>query len=296
MTRNQMIEALATATTRSDLVAAIKAAGMYKGVSRYNVEKLTRYARELAKGMRAEDEAKQAKPEPKQDDAPRCAITGRRMSARQIANNVIVQGLLDAETPWVTRAAFDAAIGKPGATYWTPSAWVIGNAEKQPAMWNPYFMAAVRLGVRCDWNAAERTVELVALGAESAEQQVQALQGAIAEYKAALAERRANRPEAGQSASRQAARKQAISAKTVQALASAIKEAGADEDGVTVLDGNALALAGVSASWAKTSNAHLADAEHVRARTLAALGYAGRTTRGTLTLTPIADAAEEVAS
>jgi Skp family chaperone for outer membrane proteins len=85
-------------------------------------------------------------------------------------------------------------------------------------------------------------------------------------------------------------------AATVRKMATAIANTANAEGGTVVLDAEALTLAGLGKAWAKVSNDFLGNPAYMHAKTLALCGYTGRTTRGTLVLTPITEqAAEEVA-
>ena len=298
MNANQnTIDALETAatTSRKALVDALKAADAYAGHSRDNMAALQAHTAQVIADLQAAG----APAEEPADETPRCVISNRRLSDRQLRNAAQIEQALAGGTsskPGVTVVPAAVWYGIVGTTGTAPhqygaTGWRTGNATQQPSTWNPHFMAAVRNGLQVVWAGEKRgtgTLTFTQLDDDAAAAQVAALQQGIEVYKAALAERRAARPAKGQSASRKAAREQAISKATAGKLATAIAAATAQDDGTIVLDGDALALAGVGAGWAKTSNAHLQDASHVRARTLAAIGYTGTTSRGSLVLTPVA--------
>lgn len=49
----------------------------------------------------------------------------------------------------IDRETFQAITGKGLSVYWRPSAWITGSDGRQPAYWNPFFAACVRLGIKC---------------------------------------------------------------------------------------------------------------------------------------------------
>ena len=69
----------------------------------------------------------------------------RKASSRQARNDAQVQALLAVGT--VTMDAWIAVTGKTAAHYMAASAWTAGEDKGQPATWNPYYMACVRLGI-----------------------------------------------------------------------------------------------------------------------------------------------------
>ena len=83
---------------------------------------------------------------------------------------------------------------------------------------------------------------------------------------------------------------------TIRKMATAIDNVSPDADGVITLTAIDLALGGIGKAWASKSNDLLSDPRYVHAQVLATCGYTGRTTRGTLVLTPIATEAAEQAS
>lgn len=295
---NALIDALTAADSRAALVAALKAADAYSGHSRDGKAALTAHAAEVAAQLQAQLEA-MAPAEPSKPSGPACPITGRKLSARQQANG---QALADAMAQGEAQA--DGSVVVPAATWLALTGkkdglqapgWTAGDGQlRQPATWNPYYLAALRAGVAVEW-AGERngtgTLTMVQLDADAAQAARDHFAAMRDAYKAALAERKASRPEV--SASVVAARAAKISAATVGKLAAAVAAAPKTADGTIVLDGEALAMAGLGATWGRTPNSHLKDAEHVAARTLAVVGYTGRTAQGSLVLTPVAAQAQQ---
>ena len=273
MTRNDL-----TTATLAALRIYLKGANTYTGHSRDNANDLRAHA------LVTFDAANPAPIAVPVDAAPRCPMTDRKLSSKQLAVHAQTIELIAAAP--VNMATFAAITGNPAALrrYHSPSGWQVGDANSQPSMWNPWFVAAVRIGYASSWGEG-RTVSFTQLTAEQVTDQQVAYQQALVAYRAAQAVRRTNKPAVPVSIVK--ARTQMVNAKTVLKLAAAVAGATADVNGCVVLTADALALAGVAASWANTSNAHLTDAAHVRARTLSLVGFTGSTTRGTLTLIPI---------
>jgi len=286
--------------TRNDLTTATRAAltSYLKGADAYNGIKLdgTAVCRAGLDALRAHAVATYdaANPAPadkadkadKADDAPRCAMTGRKLSAKQQDNDDAVQQLVAAGT--MTAAAWLALTGNVHALQ--APGWTAGDGDKrQPATFNPHYMAALRVGADVTW-AGDRngtgTLAAVQLDDAAADAQRADYSDKLAAYKVARAARKATRPDV--SVSVVAARVQPVNAKTLAKLVALVGRAGvAQEDGSVVLTADDLALAGIAASWATTPQVHLDDAAHVKARTLAALDYTGTAARGVLVLTPI---------
>jgi hypothetical protein len=84
--------------------------------------------------------------------------------------------------------------------------------------------------------------------------------------------------------------------RSIERMRQAIAAVAPDENGVLTLDARTLAENGIGVSWARRSNANLTDSRYMWCKLLTALGYAGRASGGTLTLTPIATDTKEVAA
>jgi hypothetical protein len=310
MTRTATIAALTAAANLTAARAALKAADAYQGCSRYNREQMLARCAEVAADLQAAQDADDKAAADKADadkaaadTTPRCAMTARKLSAKQQGNHDQLQAAVDAgvatddgvvidTATWLAHTS-DSRLGAYQRTSWTD-----GDGDKaQPATWNPYYMAALRMGYGVTWagdKARTGTLTVVALDDDAAQAARDAHVATVATYKASRAARKAARPADYVAPSVVNARTQPVNARTVGKLQALVADATVT-DGAIVVTGDDLALAGLPASWARTPNAHLADAAHVKARTLAALDLQGHTSRGTLTLTALvaADAADK---
>jgi hypothetical protein len=316
MTRTAIIATLSDPTAQlTPLRAALKAADAYNGVSRLNRADLRAHAQTVAAAMVKADEADAAKAQAEadakaaeaakaaeQDAPPSCPITGRKLSTKQLANDATLAKLMadntrpdgsvvvDRDTWFVTCGAINTNCA------FSISGWRTGGPDQMPSRSNPYFMAALRMGVQVVWVGDKRNtgeLHITALGADDAQAQRAAFVAGVEQYTAALAERRAAKAAKAKAEGPKVGK---VDAKAAKGLAVAIAATAEQDDGSVVLDAVALVTNGVAASWAKAPASHFTNADHTKARTLHALGWTGKAAKGCLVLTPLAKAEAKAAS
>ena len=142
--------------------------------------------------------AKPAKPA-KTDDAPRCVISGRKLSARQISHSVAIArcfqigSKLTPDTVAVDVATMKLITGMSYHRYYAVKAWTHAPEHHKPSFWNTLYVSAVRSGYAASFDADTNTVKLTKLDDEAAAANVATYIARVAEYKAHIADFRANK-------------------------------------------------------------------------------------------------------